>query len=58
MPKESLLWIEKVRAFRIEIEQHMREEEVGLFPRLKDKLSAEKNAELTKLMNAEGLKLA
>jgi hemerythrin-like domain-containing protein len=58
IPKESPLWIEKLRTFRGEIEHHMRDEEVGLFPRLKDKLSTEKNAELTKLMNAEGLKLA
>jgi hemerythrin superfamily protein len=58
LPKDSPAWIEKVRAFRADIEKHMREEETTLFPRLRAKLSAEKNKELTAQMNKEGLKLA
>jgi hypothetical protein len=36
----------------------MREEETDLFPRLKAKLTPEKNKELTAAMNKEGLKVA
>lgn len=58
IPKDSPAWIDKVRAFRTAIEAHMREEEETLFPRLRSKITEEKNAELTTLMNKEGLKLA
>lgn len=58
LPKDSLAWIEKVRRFRTELEEHMREEERELFPELKAKLTPEKNKELTGLMNREGLKIA
>ncbi|UAK25411.1 hemerythrin domain-containing protein [Sphingomonas nostoxanthinifaciens] len=58
MPKDSPSWIAKVRAFRTDIEKHMREEEETLFPALKAKLDADKNKELTGQMNKEGLKLA
>jgi hemerythrin superfamily protein len=57
-PKDSPAWIAKVRQFRSDIEKHMREEETTLFPRLRAKLSPEKNKELTVAMNKEGLKLA
>lgn len=58
MPKDSPGWIAKVREFRTEIEKHMREEEDDLFPRLKAKLTPEKNKALTTAMNKEGLKIA
>lgn len=58
MAKDTPAWIAKVRQFRADIEKHMREEETSLFPRLKSRISAEKNKELTSLMNKEGLKLA
>jgi len=58
MPKDSPAWIAKVRQFRTDIEKHMQEEETDLFPRLKAKLSAEKNKALTAAMNKEGLKIA
>jgi hemerythrin superfamily protein len=58
MPKDSPGWIAKVRQFRTDIEKHMREEETDLFPRLKAKLSPEKNKALTTAMNKEGLKIA
>ena len=58
MAKDSPAWIAKVRQFRADIEKHMREEETDLFPRLKSKLSAERNKLLTTAMNKEGLKIA
>ncbi|MDO6413051.1 hemerythrin domain-containing protein [Sphingomonas sp. BIUV-7] len=58
MPNNSPGFPEKIRAFRADIEKHMREEEDVLFPRLKAKLSPEKNKELTGQMNKEGLKIA
>jgi hemerythrin superfamily protein len=58
LPKDSPLWITKLTSFRADIEKHMREEETDLFPRLKGRVGAEKNKELTALMNKEGLKLA
>ena len=58
LPKDSPLWAIKLTSFRADIEKHMREEETDLFPRLKGKLSLEKNKELTTAMNKEGLKLA
>jgi hemerythrin-like domain-containing protein len=58
LPKDSVGFLPKLRKFRVDIEAHMREEESELFPRLKAKLSAENNKELTAQMNKEGLKLA
>ena len=58
MAKDAPGWITKVRQFRADIEKHMREEETTLFPRLKAKLTLEKNKELTAAMNKEGLKIA
>jgi len=58
MPKDSPAWIAKLRQFRTDIEKHMREEEDDLFPRLKSKLTPERNKLLTTAMNKEGLKIA
>jgi iron-sulfur cluster repair protein YtfE (RIC family) len=58
MPKDAPGWIAKVRQFRTEIEEHMRDEEERLFPELKAKLAPEKNKALTSAMNKEGLKIA
>jgi len=57
-PKESPEFLAKVIRFRADVEKHVREEEGDLFPRLKLRLSDERNAELTRAMNREGLKLA
>lgn len=57
-PNDSPEFLEIVRKFRTDIEDHMREEEETLFPRLKAGLSAEKNKHLTLAMNKEGFKLA
>lgn len=58
IPNDSPAFAAKVRAFRADIEKHMREEEDVLFPQLKAKLTPEKNKEITAMMNKEGLKIA
>ncbi|SOB78510.1 Hemerythrin HHE cation binding domain-containing protein [Sphingomonas guangdongensis] len=58
MPNNSDQFLTTVAKFRADIEDHMREEEEDLFPRVKAKLSAEKNKQLTLAMNKEGFKLA
>ena len=58
MPNNSPAWIAKVREFRADIEQHMQEEEMNLFPKLRSQLSEEKNKLLTATMNKEGFKVA
>jgi hemerythrin superfamily protein len=58
MPNDSPKFLETVRRFRQEIEEHMTEEENDLFPQLAAKLGEEKNKALTTMMNKEGFKLA
>lgn len=58
MPKTGPAFLEKVRKFRTDLEEHMDEEEERLFPALRTQLSEEKNALLTKAMNREGFKVA
>ncbi len=58
MPNDDPQWIARVRDFRTMIEEHMREEENDIFPRLRDQLSEEQNAQLTSMMNKEGFKFA
>ncbi|WP_298812515.1 hemerythrin domain-containing protein [uncultured Sphingomonas sp.] len=58
MPKSDPAWLPKVREFRAMIEQHMREEEDDLFPKMRAKLSDKQNKHITRAMNKEGLKLA
>lgn len=58
MPKGAPGFLETVARFRTDIEKHMREEENDLFPKLRAKLSEEKNTHLTAAMNREGFKLA
>ena len=57
-PTASPDWIAKVREFRADIEKHMQEEEMHLFPMLRAQLSEEKNKALTLTMNKEGFKVA
>lgn len=57
-PNDSPDFLATVRKFRTDIEDHMREEEDELFPRLKASLGEEKNKQLTLMMNKEGFKLA
>ncbi len=58
MPNDDAAFLATVAKFRADIEDHMREEETELFPRLKAKLDAAKNKQLTVAMNKEGFKLA
>jgi hypothetical protein len=58
MPKDDARWLETVRTLRGELEEHMRLEETEHVPALRRALSEEENAELSKAMNKEGLKLA
>ena len=48
----------KVREFRAYIEDHIRDEEDNLFPKLKAQLGEEKNKKLTYAMGKESLKMA
>ncbi|HEU4969011.1 hemerythrin domain-containing protein [Sphingomonas sp.] len=58
MPKDSPAFMTKVGEFRSAVEEHVREEEDKIFPKLKAKLSPEQNKALTAAMNKEGFKLA
>jgi hemerythrin superfamily protein len=58
LPNDDPQWIARVRDFRTMIEEHMREEENEIFPRLRGRLSEEQNAKLTAMMNKEGFKFA
>jgi hemerythrin-like domain-containing protein len=58
MDKSNPAWLPKVGEFRTMIEEHMREEENDLFPKMRGMLSEEQNKHLTLQMNKEGLKLA
>ena len=58
MANDDPQWLARVRDFRTMIEEHMREEENEIFPRLHGKLSDAQNANLTTMMNKEGFKHA
>ena len=58
MPKDDARWLETLRTLRGNLEEHMAEEENDIFPKLRAALSEQENADLTKAMNKEGLKLA
>lgn len=58
MDNDQPAFLARVADFRAMLEKHMREEENQVFPRLRARLSEEKNHELTALMNKEGLKFA
>lgn len=58
MDKDDPQWLGKVREFRRHIEEHVREEEEDILPRLHDSLTDEQNRKLTNRMNREGFKVA
>lgn len=58
MEPDDPAWIAKVRAFRADIEAHVREEEEILFPRLKAALGDDGNAHVTSVMNKAGFAAA
>lgn len=51
-------WTEKVRAFRTDIEEHIRAEEEELFPKLRAALGDAGNAHVTSVMNKAGFAAA
>ena len=57
-PAGSPKWLDKARAFRAELEKHMREEEETIFPALHARLDKAHNHELTTAIAKEGFKLA
>ena len=54
MEADSPEFMKTVRAFRADIEKHMKEEERDLFPRLKAKLDDAANKRLSAMVNKEG----
>ena len=58
LPKDDPKWLGRVREFQKLVQHHVELEETEIFPRFREKLSAEDNAKLTKRMHLEGLKLA
>ncbi|CAN5633148.1 hypothetical protein BH10PSE6_BH10PSE6_60120 [soil metagenome] len=55
--KASPQWMERLVRMKAAIETHVREEEDVIFPRLRDKMTAEENKKLTARMNFEGFKV-
>jgi len=58
MPKAGPAWLERARALRALLQEHMRMEEDEVFPAFRATLSDEQNAKLTAAMRREGMKLA
>lgn len=58
MPRDDARWLSKAGELRRDLEQHMTDEEDRIFPALKARLGAERNAKLTTAVNKEGFKLA
>ena len=56
--KSSPEWIERVRAFRQLLQEHIRMEEDEVFPRLRATLGEAGNAKLSMAVAREGMKLA
>ncbi len=50
-------WLVRLREFRETIEHHMREEEDDIFPAFRAQISDEQNAELTRRMHLQGVKV-
>lgn len=51
-------WMVKLGEFRADLEEHIREEEDEIFPKLVSDLGEEGNAHITAAMNKEGFKVA
>jgi hemerythrin-like domain-containing protein len=57
IPASQARWLVVAQEFRDHLDEHMRREEVEVFPSFHDSLSAQENLQLTRMMNAEGYKL-
>ena len=58
MDNDDPAFLARVADFRSMLEKHIRDEENEIFPRLKSRISEEKSAELTALLNKEGFRFA
>jgi len=58
MKKDTPEFLARVRDFRQLLEQHIRNEEENIFPRLRAAMTDEQNRKLTLAMHKEGVKLA
>ena len=58
IPAGEARWLVVAGEFRDHLDDHMRREEVEIFPSFHDALSPEENAQLARMLNAEGFKLA
>ena len=55
---DSIGFMKTAQALRRALEEHIREEEDEIFPRLRDRLTPEADAKLTALLHRAGVKLA
>ena len=58
MSPDASNWLEKVREFRQLVSEHAHMEEEQVFPRFKQEMSEEQNAEVTSLVNCDGFWMA
>jgi hemerythrin superfamily protein len=58
IPAGQARWLVVAQEFREHLDEHMRREEMEIFPSFYDALSAEENAQLTRMLNTEGFKLS
>ena len=58
MGPEASNWLEKVREFRQLVSEHAHMEEEQVFPRFKQEMSEEQNAEVTSLVTRDGFWMA
>jgi hemerythrin superfamily protein len=58
MGPDASNWLEKVREFRQLVSEHAHMEEEQVFPRFKQELTEEQNAEVTSLVNRDGFWMA
>lgn len=55
---DDVRWRSTIQAFFTDLQSHIREEEEEIFPQLAAKLTPEREARLTRMMNWEGYKVA
>ena len=58
IPADDPRWLIRANEFEMHVARHIREEEDEIFPSLKEALSPEDDARLTKMLNWEGFKVA
>jgi len=58
MSPDASNWLEKVREFRQLVSEHAHMEEEQVFPRFKQEMNEEQNAEVTSLVNRDGFWMA